>query len=283
VLLIDSDILIYKAAAPSSCWKAGPRIFHTKTQAVKRLGKDNLAELVMRKLEPSIEHVIKRLDNLIVKIQNGVREKIQDTFLAGAADAYLNILSPEDGSSNFRHTLAKTQPYKGNRKDIVRPFHFSAARSYLIDNHKAIVTKNQEADDEIGIRQMQTPGSIVCTTDKDAFTYPGWKYNWDRNALVFVTDWDAEYNFYYQILCGDACDNIKGIDSMGPIGAKKLLDSAKTPKDMLECTVAACMVKNKKSREQALEYINEIGALLRIRREPEEIWSTEGVSHALTQ
>lgn len=282
MLLIDGDILVYKASASSTLWKAGMRLFSSKYHALTRLLPEEFEQLKSRITQPSIDDVKDCLNALILKIKNGVKTHTDDTFVAGIAHTYLVILSPSDGVNNFRHTIARTQPYKGNRKDLIRPLHFDLAREHLIEEHKAHVTYGQEADDALGISQCQELGTVICSTDKDLKTVPGWNYNWDKKALTYITTWDAEYNFYYQILCGDVADNIPGVWKIGPIGANKLLSPCHTPKEMLETVITTCMQKHNKSREEAEEYINEIGALLRIRREPDEIWSIYSVTQIVT-
>ncbi len=275
MLLIDGDILVYKLTSASTCWKLGPRIFGTKTKAMRAIEQGDPSLLVIRKLEPFLDNVFSGLDRWLAKIQEDIKGLTRDTFVANVADVYQIVLSPEDGVNNFRHAIAKTQPYKGNRTDISRPFYFKEAREYLIQQHKAKVTKGQEADDELGILQCSELATVICSTDKDLKTRPGWNYNWDKKALTYIHEWEAEYNFYYQMLCGDTADNIKGIAGIGPIRAEQILVGARNPVQMLGCVIEACMEQEDKTREEALDYVNELGGLLRIRREPNEIWTVE--------
>ena len=67
------------------------------------------------------------------------------------------------GKGNFRKKIAVTREYKGNRKQE-RPVHLGD-KQHLIDNWKAIVSKDEEADDLIGI--WSNPESIVTSIDKD--------------------------------------------------------------------------------------------------------------------
>ncbi len=274
MLYIDGDIIVYKAAAASTCWKWGMRLFSKKAHAVSAMPDGSLQALIARKVEPSLECVYRRIDSKIKSIQDGVTLQVYDTHIAQIAACYAVFLSPEDPTENFRYGLAKRQPYKGNRQDVVRPFYFKEARQYLIDKYKAIVAKGHEADDELGIRQCDdTLPTVICSTDKDLKTIPGWNYNWDKKALTFITPWDAEYNFYMQMLVGDHCDNIRGIDGIGPMGAAKALYGCNTTAEMLEVVIAVCMRQHDITEKAALEYIDEIGSLLRIRRTPNEIWN----------
>jgi len=55
------------------------------------------------------------------------------------------------GKGNFRYQIAKTQEYKGNRRDTVKPSHYSHVREYLQTKWAAQVTEGCEADDAISI------------------------------------------------------------------------------------------------------------------------------------
>jgi len=48
-----------------------------------------------------------------------------------------------------------------------------------------------------------------------------------HNKVQFITKEEAELNFYSQMLIGDTSDNIKGIEGIGMVRAKRLLESSK--------------------------------------------------------
>ena len=82
------------------------------------------------------------------------------------------------GKDNYRHDIAKTQPYKGNRKDAPRPVHLHSLREYLITAWDFRVADGQEADDAIGIHATLTrDNSIIVSIDKDLDMIPGHHYN----------------------------------------------------------------------------------------------------------
>ena len=59
------------------------------------------------------------------------------------------------GKGNFRHDVAVTLPYKGNRKYTAKPIHYKAIRKHMVDKWDAIVTDGMEADDKLAIRQHE--------------------------------------------------------------------------------------------------------------------------------
>ena len=83
------------------------------------------------------------------------------------------IYISSDDKSNFRYTVAKTKPYKGNRVGVHKPIHLAALKEHLITKHQAIVVTGQEADDAMGIEQYRaTVGStIICSIDKDMLMF----------------------------------------------------------------------------------------------------------------
>ena len=53
------------------------------------------------------------------------------------------------GKGNFRDSIAKSHPYKGNRKSVQKPRHLQTARDHMESEYQAIISKGEEADDLI--------------------------------------------------------------------------------------------------------------------------------------
>jgi len=173
------------------------------------------------------------------------------------------------GTTNFRFGVAITVPYKGNRKDAVRPKHYEALRKHL-QRLEAEVTENEEADDAVGIYSTQYKCFIVHV-DKDLDQLPGWHYNPVKDEEYYVTEKEGIYSFYLQLLTGDRVDNIQGLKGIGPVKAKKILASA----DLAESYEQGLLEAVQKAYEaagEAPERVLENGQLLWLRREPEQMW-----------
>lgn len=164
------------------------------------------------------------------------------------------------GRSNFRHAVATTAPYKGNRKQE-KPLFLQHCREWLMKHCNATMSKDEEADDLIAIRATETP-SIIISLDKDFQQVPGWHYNFVKKTRNHVTPEEGLLFFYKQILMGDSADNIIGIKGVGPVKAGKILKDAKTEHDLYQCCVAAL------GEERVLEN----GRLLWLRRFPYQMW-----------
>lgn len=168
------------------------------------------------------------------------------------------------GPTNFRHDIAVTAPYKGNRKDKVKPKHLLLLREYLITAWEANVSEGQEADDTITIRatELGAENAIIVSLDKDFLQVNTWHYNFVKETKTFVTEDEGLRFFYRQILMGDAADNIKGAMRVGPVKAEKLLKDAITPYQQYQCCVEVL----------GAERVLENARLLWLRRQPNQMW-----------
>jgi len=168
------------------------------------------------------------------------------------------------GKTNFRYEVAVTQPYKGNRSKREKPQHLQALRQRLIDVWGASVSVDQEADDDMSLRQYELGDeSIIISLDKDLDMVPGWHYNFVKGVKYYTTPEEGLYLFYRQILMGDQVDNIKGATRIGPKKAEKILSKCSNVVEMWEACVEA-----HDSEERALEDAR----LLWMRSKPGEMW-----------
>ena len=167
------------------------------------------------------------------------------------------------GSSNYRHDYAITAPYKGNRKGE-KPKHHGLLREYLRFSWNGDVYEGIEADDAIAIEATKFgDDSITVSLDKDFDQVQGWHYNFVKKDKYYITHEEGLFNFYCQFLVGDRIDNIIGVQGIGPVKARKLLEG-KTEREMFDICV-----EKLGSRDRAIEN----GILLYLQRKEGEIWS----------
>jgi len=197
-----------------------------------------------------------------------------------AVDGYINdmmrILSftkgasktPEvflTGPTNFRYEVATTHPYKGNRANKEKPEFLNEVKQHLVDNWNAVTSVGEEADDLLAIAATNYgPDSIVSSIDKDMLQIPCGVYNPTKNEFTEVSDFEGLKFFYTQMLTGDTADNIKGVFGVGPKKADLLLAEVKNESDMIEVIVEAY--------EKDLDYLEENGKLLWLRRYKDQMW-----------
>lgn len=169
------------------------------------------------------------------------------------------------GYQNFRISIAKTKPYKGNRTQE-KPKHLDLLRNYLVDAWGFKVEQYQEADDAIGIAaySKEPDDYIICTTDKDLNMIRGWHYNMRKNEKFWVDEDDTLYTFYMQVLTGDRVDNIPGLHGIGPKKAEKILKGCKTEDELYSAVL--------KAYDNDEDYLCEQAQLLWIRRKPNQVW-----------
>ena len=172
-------------------------------------------------------------DEVILKsdLKHARNSLTEDTAqIVNAVGAHRAIICLSDMQHNFRKDIY--HPYKLNRAAAGKrkPTGYKALRRWYEENYTTICKPGLEADDVMGIlatKPTKKPARIVvCSIDKDLLTIPGHVYNWNHpeDGVEEVTLWEADYNFYYQILVGDSTDNYPGCPGVGPVKAKKLLD-----------------------------------------------------------
>lgn len=177
------------------------------------------------------------VDIAIARVEEAIDRTLQET----GANEFSVFLS---GPNNFRYKIYPE--YKANRIDTYRPRHLPEVREYLIDKYAAQVSDGCEADDLLGIEQCRSSDTVICSLDKDLRMIPGEHYSFEISGTVkgkswvkpmervFVSNQEALYNFYYQLLVGDPADNMKGATGIGKVTAKKLLAGLTEEEDMFE-------------------------------------------------
>ncbi len=176
-------------------------------------------DLVIDKRKTSLPvHVIYAvMDNLINEILTNLECSTYTVFIG----------HPDGQNDTFRHKIAKTAVYKGNRKADSKPIHIRAAKERLISKYGAVVATDLETDDILGIEQCKPDSnSIIASIDKDMWMIPGWHYNISTKEKFFSTDpgtlelvttpngtkklIGTGFKFFAaQLLMGDVVDNIK--------------------------------------------------------------------------
>lgn len=163
------------------------------------------------------------------------------------------------GIFNFRNVVATIKPYKGNRKSEPHPF-AKEIFEHLVQFRNCIKSDGFEADDMVSI--LHSDKTIVCTSDKDAKQNKGSIYDLRKRVLIEVSEEEAWYNLWLQVLTGDTVDNIPGIEGCGPKSAEKIL-SDKHPDDYPKYVLNAYI--NKYGRLDGSDFFNENYQLIRMK------------------
>ena len=169
------------------------------------------------------------------------------------------------GKGNFRHDIAKSHVYKGNRKSVQKPRHLQTARDHMESKYQAIISQGEEADDLIAMEAARLDyKACVASIDKDMLQIPCWHFNIVRADYIKVEPFGGIKFFYKQILTGDRADNIVGLWKVGEVKASKILDGADTEEELWDRVI--------KAYDGDEERVIENARLLWLRREEAEIW-----------
>lgn len=217
----------------------------------------------------------------VPQTEESVRKLVEDKvafILERTGCSKLRIFLSE--GRNFRFERASILPYKGNRKDFVKPYHWKTVGNILreIDSRYRECT-DFEADDHMAAEQDVDEGSTcIGSRDKDLRGRSGWHYSWPvgercaEKPLQWIDYVEAERWFYTQCLTGDSTDNILGCATreptktgslrrkgVGPKKAAELLMSAETEQELFNIVAAQYQAQFGEGWE---EYLKENGTLL---------------------
>ncbi|TAE75125.1 MAG: hypothetical protein EAZ84_09935 [Verrucomicrobia bacterium] len=184
VLLIDADILAYKATSANQKkydWGDGVVSTSADFTTAKRTARDTINAL---------------MDDL-------------------KADEMIVCLS--DDVNNFRKEIYPA--YKTNRKGTERPQYLYDLKEWLADKYPTRITANLEADDVMGIlaTEPSVDERIMVSEDKDMMTVPGllFRPNQPQLGVFRVSPLEATRFLFWQTIVGDQTDGYPGAKGVG--------------------------------------------------------------------
>lgn len=185
-----------------------------------------------------------------------------------------------DEHRNFRKEIAVTSKYKGGRVSV-KPYWWRKVRDFFLNDTRCILSVNEEADDVMSKKLMESPYHACVSIDKDLKNTPGTHWNDHTGKGMHVTTHIAYRLFYTQLLTGDQVDNIKGCHRIGKAKAATMLEGCKTPEEY-ECVVGLAYSTVKGWKGEDGEWVEnndpealviEMGRLLWMRRVDDEMWN----------
>lgn len=203
-------------------------------------------------------------------------DDLVDSILMETDAKEFEVWLSDSKEGNFRYQVAEF--YKANRV-APRPKHYELLKEYLVREWGARFAHGMEADDAMGIAQVEAKlGTVICSIDKDLLQIPGVHYNFVKKEWLSISPWEGTQWFYKQILIGDNSDNIKGCKGIGPVKAGKALDPIHREKGegALFDKVFETYQKQEteKSLKEILDHVLVAGRLLKIKQQQEEeLWN----------
>jgi hypothetical protein len=286
--LIDGDIIVF-----TSGFAAERKEWHLTVPSQEYAGVFEYKREAMDKLDVLLPGVYSRkegddyrlfaeinLEPLSHALQNVKRTVAKALEAVDCTDFDVKMFL--SGKDNFRKEVAVTRPYKGNRDRTHRPTYELEIREFIKSTWDTTEAEGEEADDLLGIAQTKygPHDSVIISIDKDLDQIPGLKYNTKHDIRYDVTEQEAIYNFYTQLLMGDSTDNIPGLPGIGAGKAKKALHGMETEQEMIEECVRMYQIHSGKDDWQT--YMIEQGRLLWIRREVGEMWDLPQIEEHMT-
>ena len=201
VLLIDADSLIF-----ASCYKK------------RENPEDDM-------FYSEISDASKKFHSSLMAIVN----KLEDMYTIDK----VRIFSGAKG--NFRKLI--TKKYKANRSYDNRPPLLNELHTYVRDNYHSLVGYGVETDDMVAkywlkyCNEIGRDNVMIVSIDKDYKQFPAliYNYHYKHKTILDISEDEAMYNFYEQMIVGDSADNVQYFKGKGPKFAQRYLADCLTP------------------------------------------------------
>ena len=129
------------------------------------------------------------------------------------------IVCLTDPAVNFRKQLCDS--YKSNRSKTEKPLLLNYIKGYLSEEYDCYLRERLEADDVMGILATHptliNDHTIIVSEDKDMRTIPADVYHPHRpeNGVMHISELDAHRFHMYQVIVGDPTDGYGGCPGVG--------------------------------------------------------------------
>ena len=193
ILLVDADSLVF-----ASCFRT----------------KNNPEE---DKFYTDIKDSIEKFDQQFMKIVNDL-ENIYEIE---------KVITFNGCKGNFRKQITKN--YKANRKKQELPPLLHPMHQYVKDTYESNYGFGIETDDVIArywftlTQEFGRNNVMIVSIDKDYKQFPCLMYNYHHKHKVIldISEQEALYNFYEQMVIGDSADNVNYFKGKGKKFAEK--------------------------------------------------------------
>ena len=200
ILLIDADSLIF-----ASCYK-------------KREHKDD------ERFYTDIEDSKAKFDEQFMSIVN----KLEDMYNVE------RVITFSGSKGNFRKLI--TPVYKANRKKQELPPLLDEMHQFVKDEYNSVWGFGIETDDIVArywkelSKEVGRNNVMIVSIDKDYKQFPAliYNYHYKHKEVLDISEEEALYNFYEQMIIGDTADNVNYFKGKGKKYAEKYLADCNT-------------------------------------------------------
>ena len=200
ILLIDADSLIF-----ASCYR-------------KRETPED------EKYYTDISDCRNKFDQQFMSIVNDLEEKYTID----------KVITFSGSKGNFRKLLAKK--YKANRKKQELPPLLHPMHNYVKQQYDSIFGYGVETDDMVArywfklSEQFGRNEVMIVSIDKDYKQFPCliYNYHWKHKEILDISEEQALFNFYSQMIEGDTADNVNYFKGKGKRFAQKYFVDCET-------------------------------------------------------
>ena len=200
ILLIDADSLIF-----ASCYK-------------KREHKDD------ERFYTDIEDSKAKFDEQFMSIVN----KLEDMYNVE------RVITFSGSKGNFRKLI--TSDYKANRKKQELPPLLDEMHQFVKDEYNSVWGFGIETDDIVARYWKELSNEVgrnnvmIVSIDKDYKQFPAliYNYHYKHKEVLDISEEEALYNFYEQMIIGDTADNVNYFKGKGKKYAEKYLADCDT-------------------------------------------------------
>ena len=200
ILLIDADSLIF-----ASCYRHREK----PTDA---------------KYFDTLEECVAKFDEQFMKIVNDLEEKYDVE----------KVITFNGSKGNFRKLI--TKKYKANRKKQELPPLLHDMHKYVKEQYNSIFGFGIETDDLVArywyqlTQEFGRDSVMIVSIDKDYKQFPCLMYNYHykHKVILDISEQEALYNFYEQMIVGDTADNVNYFKGKGKKFAQKYFVDCKS-------------------------------------------------------
>lgn len=167
------------------------------------------------KFYTNIKDATNKFDEQFMRIINDI-EEVYDVN---------SVIAFNGSKGNFRKKI--TPVYKANRKKQELPPLLDELHNYVKENYNSVYGYGVETDDLVAKHwhEIQTEIGreyvLICSIDKDYKQFNCLMWNYHKKILLDISEQEALYNFYEQMIAGDTADNVNYFKGKGKKFAEK--------------------------------------------------------------